>query len=473
MRLDAWAFLLLTAIAWAVRAVGMTHHGLAIDEPFTLFHAQFPVDKMLVLLKGDNHPPLFELLLHFWIGCFGDSEFAIRIIPVTFGALCAGFLYLVGKETFSPRVGLIAGILMAFGERQIFYAHETRGYTLLLLLTLVTTWQLLRWMRSGHWGWWLALVLTYVVFFYSHYFSIVVLAMQGLWALFAPGGPRRKVLWLLAALALILLAFAPYASRLLGAFANSTGNHWVPPAGPKNLQGSLAKLTQSLTMGLIALGTMLAAVVLYFVRKPKGTQGKLSKVWLALLIFPITFLIFWVAGALGVPVFLGRYIHFTSGALLLLWAGATAYVFRGKLQIWAEGLLLVGFIVSTNFHPNHQDEWPKVAQDLRRHTDQGGGVLFIPAWGARGLNYYYDREAFRDPDHTVQRIEAQGIFTYVINEKHSFNPSRWNQLLIVKNGSFAIEIDSTLQQELDSTFMVDSVTTPYNGIEYTWMTRKH
>src|SRR3989338_2230496 len=54
------------------------------------------------------HPPVRMLLYSGWAALFGFSNVAMRLLPTLFGIGSVFLIYLLGKEMYSNKVGLIA-----------------------------------------------------------------------------------------------------------------------------------------------------------------------------------------------------------------------------------------------------------------------------------------------------------------------------------------------------------------------------
>lgn len=96
-------------------------------------------DVVSLLLHEDNHPPLYFVLVHFWVKLFpalGDyaDVWVMRSLPALLGILSIPAVYFLGKIAFSSRlVGQISAALMAVSAYGIFLAQEARHYTLAIL----------------------------------------------------------------------------------------------------------------------------------------------------------------------------------------------------------------------------------------------------------------------------------------------------------------------------------------------------
>jgi mannosyltransferase len=103
-----------------------------LDETFSVWLASHSVPEMLQwMVRVDQHPPLYYLLLHYWMARFGDTPYYVRLFSVLFGAGTIPVIYLIGKRMSGVVVGLAAAVLLALSLFHIYFAQETRMYTLL------------------------------------------------------------------------------------------------------------------------------------------------------------------------------------------------------------------------------------------------------------------------------------------------------------------------------------------------------
>ena len=79
-----------------IKVMYLSFQPISHDEPFTVYHAQFDFYNIIHYLKNYNNPPLFELILHFWIKCFGISPFSVRFLPMLFSSLSVVLFYKIG-----------------------------------------------------------------------------------------------------------------------------------------------------------------------------------------------------------------------------------------------------------------------------------------------------------------------------------------------------------------------------------------
>src|SRR5205807_2922215 len=85
-----------------------------MDEAITTGIASHSLSAIPGILRHDGSPPLFYLLLHFWIRAFGSSEAATHALPLLVGLLTIPVGMWAGWSLFGRRAGMLAAVLFAF-----------------------------------------------------------------------------------------------------------------------------------------------------------------------------------------------------------------------------------------------------------------------------------------------------------------------------------------------------------------------
>jgi uncharacterized membrane protein len=126
----------ITCAAGALRVYQLDWQSVWQDEIYSLTVADpsRSFDDFWQRVLADVHPPLYYLILRFWLTLVGDTQLAARALSVLFGVgavAVAGF----GFRTLLPPFGRIAfTLLIAVSPAAIEYSQEVRSYSLLLLL---------------------------------------------------------------------------------------------------------------------------------------------------------------------------------------------------------------------------------------------------------------------------------------------------------------------------------------------------
>jgi mannosyltransferase len=140
-----WLALAITLLGGSLRVLLLDHRGMWLDETFSVWLANHGVVDMLQwIARIDQHPPLYYLLLHYWMAINGDTPYYDRLLSVLFGAATIPIIYLIGKRISGVVVGLAAALLLALSPFNIYYAQETRMYTLLMFNAAAAIYALVR-----------------------------------------------------------------------------------------------------------------------------------------------------------------------------------------------------------------------------------------------------------------------------------------------------------------------------------------
>ena len=90
-----WA---LTLIGLLLRVYGLNDESLWLDEAISADVGMLPINELFDFVKSrDVHPPLYYILLHYWILLFGNSEVALRLPSVLFSTASIPLFYFFGK----------------------------------------------------------------------------------------------------------------------------------------------------------------------------------------------------------------------------------------------------------------------------------------------------------------------------------------------------------------------------------------
>ncbi len=148
--LAPWLVIIFTLIGGFLRTFLLDSKGLWLDETFSVWLAnQSLADMLHWIVKIDQHPPLYYLLLHSWIAFNGDTPYDVRLLSALFGAGTIPIIYLTGKRVSGAVVGLAAAVFLTFSLFHIYYAQETRMYTLLTFNAAVAIYALVRLMTDA------------------------------------------------------------------------------------------------------------------------------------------------------------------------------------------------------------------------------------------------------------------------------------------------------------------------------------
>ncbi|MDQ4120360.1 MAG: hypothetical protein M3209_02825 [Acidobacteriota bacterium] len=217
------------ALYIAVRFWGLTDSCLWFDEIFSIHAANHhlsdaaPIPGLLDFVAQDLiHPPLFYLLLKFWIFfADGESLLWLRLFPVFFSILALLPLLLLCRELkFTTLEKTTAITFLAVNGSLIKYSQEVRMYSVLSCLSLFSIWLFARFLNTTRKSTFFWLFFVNLLLVYTHYFGWLVVVSE----VFAVLLWRREFLKrFIAGFLFLAICFAPWAFAVLNAAQSNTG----------------------------------------------------------------------------------------------------------------------------------------------------------------------------------------------------------------------------------------------------------
>jgi len=366
-----------------------------------------------VIIEGvrpDVHPPGYQIFIYFVEQYFGDTAAWLRLPSVISGILAIYLIFLVGRELYSAKEGLIAALLMAILWAPIYYSQEARAYSMLLLFGLLTSYFWIIGVRrfqagvrpstaiiAGY-------IISAIVCSYLHYFGLFWIGWQGLAAFFVFVKNPKKLGYIIAVYLVVGLAYLPWLPSMLYQMANGS-RHIAPPEGNGlttflfylqfmfNWSGKLQLLIVFPLYGFLLLYNLYQI----FVAKEKINLTLLNPDLLLLLWLTVPFTVTYLISVLVMPVLLLRnLIMILPAAYLLLARAITRLPVRPVGQIAViiavAGLFMYQFLFSMNYYTEPTKGQSREAVKViatQDHQYQDALVIGYP--DASGFNYYFEK----------------------------------------------------------------------------------
>ena len=231
----AFIGLAVTAALW-LRWSGLDSQSLWLDEGITFWISRFSPEGIWHILQLDTSNPLYYILLHYWTGWFGTSEFSIRALSATFAALSIPIFYQITRKVVADRAAIaLAMMLYAVSFYQVWYAQEARCYALLVLLSLASVYLLMLCLEKGSLLRLSGLAFCITASLYTHNIAIFYLpGIVVMWLAYPAEMPLRKRLRdAVVVFSLITLLYLPWVSTLRGQLHRVHAGLWVWVTQPK------------------------------------------------------------------------------------------------------------------------------------------------------------------------------------------------------------------------------------------------
>ncbi|MBI4058255.1 glycosyltransferase family 39 protein [Candidatus Gottesmanbacteria bacterium] len=140
------------------------------DEAYSIWIADASISEVIKRTSGDYNPPLYYLLLKFWMHLFGKNELALRGFSLIAFLLFLMVVYLFSKKLFKdPRWRMRTLLLFATNPMLLYFAFELRMYALLTLFTGLSMY----FCFEKNWRWYI--VVTALGMYTQPFMSFVVL----------------------------------------------------------------------------------------------------------------------------------------------------------------------------------------------------------------------------------------------------------------------------------------------------------
>ena len=137
MKYNHWS-LMVILLAFALRVDALAAQSLWNDEGTSVALASLSIEAIIHGAARDIHPPLYYLLLHFWMPFAGNTEYAIRFLSVIAGVVIIALVFRIAYFVFDERVARLAALLAALSPFQVYYSQEARMYIWVALWAAVS-----------------------------------------------------------------------------------------------------------------------------------------------------------------------------------------------------------------------------------------------------------------------------------------------------------------------------------------------
>jgi mannosyltransferase len=179
-RADWWwkaALAVVVVAGVAARFAARSH--LWLDEALSVNIARLPVGQIPDALRHDGSPPLYYLLLHYWMELFGTGTAAVRALSGVFSVAALPLAWRAGHRLGGRGAANAVLAILASAPFAVLYATEARMYSLVVLLVLAGGLALARVLEQRSPSATVALGVITAALLLVHYWSVYLLAVTG------------------------------------------------------------------------------------------------------------------------------------------------------------------------------------------------------------------------------------------------------------------------------------------------------
>ena len=407
-----WSLALILGLAFALRVYRLDAVPLRGDEAFAVRSwAADPRDVVRDLARVEPHPLGTFLGFWAWKQVAGDSEFAMRALPLLGNLIGVAAMAQLGRRLLgSARAGLIAAALWAINPYLIWHAQDVRNYAIWAGLSPLALWLFIRALDRGRRGDWLLYIAVEALALYTFFLEAFFLLGHVLYLLLMRRD-RRAVRGAVLSWALLGLLLVPWFAQIWfladsgyqGAVGDARPAALLTDFLPTLLIGAVPPAPWNVLLPLAWIALVAAAWRLR--RPPLPRFGW----WLALSALLPAALLLVAAGRMSV--FHPRYLLAATPALLLPSAWALAPLFerratRPARTAIAAALLALPLLSAVELAGYYRGDeakspdWPGLVAFLKART-LPGDLIVLPAPDPAFV-YYYGQPA----DETSLRPDA-------------------------------------------------------------------
>lgn len=351
------------------------------DEAYSYLLSSKNVFEIITLTLRDFSPPFYYLILHFWIGIFGKSEIAMRSLSLIFFWATLYVAYLILNEIFKMdlKKSLLYLLFFLVNPILVYFAFEVRMYSLFAFLSTLSFYALLKKDKRLY-------LISTILGLYTHYFMIFVVVGQYLVTRFK----QRQA----------LLAFAPWMIFVLINRITSNNAFWIGRTSPSQLMTYLGEVLTGYEknfgfftkqIGLLSLAII--GVVIYAFIKNRVENDKNRELFSLLMVWGVWIPFFVLVISFIKPIFLPRYLIFSSVGLTLL----LIYAFE-KMPVYVK-VFVIAFFFAYLFNFQKVQIAKRTKAPLRRMLGEisrlmkkGDSIYVLSELDYFTARYYLDNE---------------------------------------------------------------------------------
>lgn len=413
-----WALLAVTCLGTALRFGGIGAKTVWLDEAFSLWMVRHDLPSLIEwLIRIDHHPPLYYILLHYWVTWFGDSPSALRTLSALTSSLALPLYGLAARRLAGAQVGIVAALIFALAPFHVRYGQEARMYGVMILAMSLLLFALAYVLTAEgkaksptRWWLWGLLAVAEAAAMLTHNTATVLvpLALNGvivaLWLAYKAGKldldlvglaqPRFWRKWLLSQAGALML-WLPWALPFMHQAQVVDAEFWISPPNIGSVWQVLSALTfDQLPLWVLHPATIfaLAMAILGFTRW--GVRSALGWLLLGLwLLPPIVELLV----SIRRPIFYDRTLIWTTLPYYLLIARGLVPPLPVR-KSWRSGLVVLYALLCVaslwSYYVFYdKEEWDKVSAYVAAHARPNDLVLFHASWVELPFNYHYPSDA--------------------------------------------------------------------------------
>jgi uncharacterized membrane protein len=299
-------------------------------------------------------PPLYQVLLHCFVGIFGKHETSLRGFSVIFALIALLPLYSLGLSMFGPETALAAAAIWAISPIAVILGQWARMYSLFIVAVLMSTlafWQLRNQAGKRRIA---AYAASTALMLYTHFCGLLFAGVEA--AVLTRGlyrGQRTRSAWIGLIIAFVL--FSPFVPQEVMQTRALLLGHWLDWIGTAHFGWNVGKTITTLVAGVVMLALVFG---------PQFESNDLEPIrfcasWLIIPILAVS-----AISIIARPVFALRYVAPAIPAFALITARGLE-VFGARVRnLSAAGITMAFAVLFFFYKAARYEPWADIARQV-------------------------------------------------------------------------------------------------------------
>ena len=375
----------------------------------------------------ENNPLLYYYSVKLFSTIFGHTTFVVRMFSAVIGLLSVFGIYLLGKEIKNEKTGLIAALLLTINHFHLWYSQEARAYGLLTLLTIVSFYRLVIFLKKStyknaiFYGIFAALMIN------THFFGLFVLVSQAIILLvfLFDAEKKHRINFLLKSAiagAITLIAFYLFSWDIFF-IAAEIKSFWIP-APTAEIYTGIFKEFFGYSESLIFINYIL--IIYYFISLFKEKDSSKNSLSTNKNIFSFVVIFFWVfitmlipylRSYLEVPMIISRYMIVVLPAAILILSISLSKINNKTIRRIVILFFIIAsltdiIVVKKHYSEIKKTQFREISNDLISKNKNKS--LIVSIWGWH-LDYLFNNEKNKN------KINNQSLEDYLKGVRENTN----------------------------------------------------
>lgn len=391
-KLSLVIFTLIILVALFVRLLGLDSEYLWYDECRSISTSTLNFYQLFWSLRYNVHPPVFFLLLYYYLKLNPNfTLFYVRLFNVIPNILSLILLFFLCKRFFNNEVAIITSILFSLSNYFVFYSQELRMYSLVCLLSVISSFSLLNVVENPKKIIWLFVytlsnlmgIFThyhYSIFLFSHTFFITYIVMRRGWLPF--------YMWIFSNL--IVTLFFIFRLKLFLFQISWTVLNWVPKPHFRDLFsvifyiypfGDIYYDKPKIILSLIVF-LPLSINLLYWIWSKSKKDFNLTyriALFYQIIIAFIPIITLFLISIILKPSFINRYLIFSLPPLFVLMAISISHFKKLYLKLLFILLILIPncYFIGKEYRERRKPNWQLAFDKVKSISNENTVLIFI------------------------------------------------------------------------------------------------